>query len=409
LRVLLNGAETGAGFLIAPMNGQTFQGFLTVTPEPGETGELRLSTAADSAVDVNFDTTGVNLAAGPVAIAVSISSSGALRNDTVIELLRGAAATRFQLSAIKKPTLRFAGRFQCRLATDSDRFDSPFGEGNSSFGSYAVSGPDIANPDEPPFDRIIRLADPVGLRPFAEFSPTLVTAIEANLGGPESFGVGDAVLGMPVGIGAQARFESQDGAFALAGFEPISGFELRIGDRFVGGSAPPLPRNGTDPAPSTAPYANGLFPLDAAGPGRPGDFGYPEATWRVHAQAVTQAKIQALTAQVAATPAEQRIRSRRLQEHQNNLRGIIGAMTAIESYSGIIDVGVSVTPEDSPMLAYLQACGSYAFRGDFFNFDTDTHCGTVSGLIAERGLGNRNLVEEMVGRRLQVPRELQSN
>src|SRR4029453_458188 len=45
--------------------------------------------------------------------------------------------------------------------------DHPRGE-NSSFGVYAVEGPDPGNPDEPPLDRIVRFHDAVALRPFCD-------------------------------------------------------------------------------------------------------------------------------------------------------------------------------------------------------------------------------------------------
>jgi hypothetical protein len=50
--------------------------------------------------------------------------------------------------------LRFEGWFQCRFATDPDPSDDPRG----------VSGPTFTVPGEPPFDRVIRLQDPVAPR-----------------------------------------------------------------------------------------------------------------------------------------------------------------------------------------------------------------------------------------------------
>ncbi|BAK36679.1 hypothetical protein MLP_36650 [Microlunatus phosphovorus NM-1] len=48
-------------------------------------------------------------------------------------------------------TLHFEGWFQCRMATDPDPTDEPHG----------VSGPTFTVAGEPPFDRLIRLQDPV--------------------------------------------------------------------------------------------------------------------------------------------------------------------------------------------------------------------------------------------------------
>jgi hypothetical protein len=50
--------------------------------------------------------------------------------------------------------INFEGWFQCRFATDPDPSDDPRG----------VSGPTFTVPGEPPFDRIIRLQDPVSPR-----------------------------------------------------------------------------------------------------------------------------------------------------------------------------------------------------------------------------------------------------
>jgi hypothetical protein len=50
--------------------------------------------------------------------------------------------------------LHFEGWFQCRMATDPDPTDEPYG----------VSGPTFTVAGEPPFDRVIRLQDPVAPR-----------------------------------------------------------------------------------------------------------------------------------------------------------------------------------------------------------------------------------------------------
>lgn len=142
-----------------------------------------------------------------------------------------------------------------------------------------------------------------------------------------------------------------------------------------------VPRNESDPPGSTAPYADGLFKLDEVGPWKPGDFGYPEATWAAHATAVTTAKKTALLAQENGTAAQNRIRDRRIQEHNNNISGIRFAMRLIERYSGLIDQAVTITPGDSAMLLYLATFTKIAFRGEFFNFDTDAQSGTVTGTL----------------------------
>jgi hypothetical protein len=330
---------------------------------------------------VFFDTPMVHVTGAPATVSIHATTASSAINDTVIEAVAGGIVrAQFTLTAIQKPVLRYSGRFQCRLATDPDVFNDPWGH-QSSFGMYAVQGPDPTNPDEPPLDRIIRFQDPVDLRPFSQPIGVSVKAIEAQVGPVAgTFSVGDQVIGASVQLGPDCKFESQDGAFAQPGFEPISSFQFQVGTVFSGRSAAAVPRNQSDPPGSTAPYADGLFKLDEVGPWKPSDFGYPEPTWAQHATSVTTAKKAALLAQVPATPADTRIRDRRLQEHNNNLSGIQFALRLIERYSGVIDQNLSVTAT-SAMLAYLATAQKYSFRGEFFDFDTDTQSGTVTGTL----------------------------
>jgi hypothetical protein len=384
LELLLNGAVSGQGFLVAPAGGQVFSGTLSLRVAAGADIDVLLRTAATSATAVFFDQPAVHVTTVPTSVKIHSIAGSVAVNDTVIEAVAGGnVLAQFQFTVVQNPVLRYSGRFQCRLATDPDPFNSPWGL-NSSFGMYAVEGPDPTNPDEPPLDRIIRFQDPVALRPFCEPVGVTATAIEAQVGtGTTSlFKVGDSVLGLPVRLGPNSKFESQDGAFAQAGFEPISEFELRVGMAFFGRSAPAVPRNASDPPGSTAPYADGLFKLDEVGPWKPGDFGYPEPNWTKHSVAVTTAKKAALLAQAPSTPAATRIRDRRLQEHNTNLGGIQAAMRLIERYSGLIDRDLNITPGDSVMLAYLASFAKFSFLGEFFNFDTDVQSGLITGTLA---------------------------
>ena len=291
-------ARRGAGFLIAPSGGQVFSGKLSLRVTSGADVDVNLRSGAASATTVFFDTPAVHVTAAPTTVNVHAATASSALNDAVIEAVSGATVlASFSLTVVQKPTLRFSGRFQCRLATDPDPFNSPFGM-NSSFGMYAVQGPDPANPDEPPLDRIVRLQDPVALRLFCEPVGASVTAIESQIGASAAaFKVGDPVLGQLGALVPTASSKSQDGAFAQPGFEPISGFEFHVGTL---SRARPWPQSletkVTRPG-RTAPYADGLFKLDEVGPWKPSDFGYPEPTWAKHATAVTTAKKAALLAQ----------------------------------------------------------------------------------------------------------------
>ncbi len=360
-----------------------YSGTLTLRVTAGPDVNIVLRTAATSATPVFFDNASIHVTAAPTTVKLHATTGSAALNDTIIEAVSGTTVlSQLTLTVVQKPVLRYSGRFQCRLATDPDPFNHPWGV-NSSFGMYAVQGPDPAHTDEPPLDRIVRFQDPVALRPFSDPIGVSVTAIETQVGtGTTTFKGGDSVIGLPVRLGPNCKFDSQDGAFAQAGFEAISDFEYQIGTVFLGRSAPAVVRAAGDPPPSTAPYADGVFKLDEVGPWKPSDFGYPEPNWTQHATAVVNAKKAALLAQAPTTPAETRIRDRRVQEHNNNLSGIRFALRLVERYSGLIDRDISVVPSDSAMLAYLGSLAKYAFWGEFFNFDTDTHCGTATGTIA---------------------------
>jgi hypothetical protein len=80
--------------------------------------------------------------------------------------------------------LHFEGWFQCRFATDPDPSDDPRG----------VSGPTFTVPGEPPFDRVIRLQDPV--------APRYPHTVGVNVGSVEIDGV--AVADHPL-AGAAVR------------------------------------------------------------------------------------------------------------------------------------------------------------------------------------------------------------
>ena len=383
VELLLSGVGSGQGFLIAPSGAQVFAGSLSLRVTAGADVDVVLRTAAGSATSVFFDTPAVHVTTAPTTVRLHATTASAAVNDTILEAVAGSTVVaQLTLTVVQNPVVRYTGRFQCRLATDPDPFNDPWGV-NSSFGMYAVQGPDPAHPDEPPLDRIVRFQDAVALRPFSAAVGVVVKAIEAQVGAnPVSFGVGDSVLGQPVRLGPNCKFESQDGAFAQPGLEPISDFEFRIGTGFVGRSAAAVPRTDSDPPGSTAPYGDGVFRLDEIGPWKPSDFGYPELTWTQHAIAVTTAKKAALLAQAPATPPEMRIRDRRLLEHNSNLNGIKAALRLVERYNGLIDRNITVTPGDSVVLAYLASATKYAFRGEFFDFDTDTQCGTVTGTVA---------------------------
>ena len=225
LEVTLGGAVSGSAFLIAANGGSSFATTLSLRTTDGSIGDVLIRAKASSAASLQFGATSVHVSGDPVEVEVSAATTSGAGNDTTIEVVQGAAVlASVDLTAISAPALRFRGRFQCRLATDPDAFDDPWGH-NSSFGVYAVQGPDPAHPDEPPLDRIIRFSDPVAPRPFCAPIGVAVTGVEAQVGGSSTlFDAGDAAIGQPVRLGPGCVFDGRNRAFAPDGFEPIADF-----------------------------------------------------------------------------------------------------------------------------------------------------------------------------------------
>ncbi len=110
--------------------------------------------------------------------------------------------------------LRFSGYFQCRLPTDPDPSDEPRG----------VSGTIWAVAGEPDLDRVIRFQRPVA--PRSETPPIGVRVREiVDRGVPAA---AHPLLGAPVDLVGEPRFEGRNGIVAQSGSEPIAPFRIRI-------------------------------------------------------------------------------------------------------------------------------------------------------------------------------------
>lgn len=105
----------------------------------------------------------------------------------------------------------FEGFFQCRLATDSDRYDEKRGRDGWTFAFGA----------EPDLDRIIRFHNPVALRSHSPVVGVFVTRVN---GSP----VDHPLIGAKVYLSEQAVFEGRNNVVASAGFEPIHPMKLGI-------------------------------------------------------------------------------------------------------------------------------------------------------------------------------------
>lgn len=381
LELLLNGARSGEAFVIVAGGRKRNPATLSLRTLDGSEGDVRVRASQASAAAVTVSSDAAHVSGQPVLVEVQATSASNAQNDTTLEVVRGKdVLARLDLTAIATPVVRFAGRFECRLPTDPDPFDHPWGV-NSSFGVYAVEGPDPANPDEPPLDRIIRFHDAVALRPFCGPIGVAVTSIEADVGGASlRFATGDALISLPVRLGPSCKFDGRNRTFAPDGFEPIADFRLEIGSVFSGASAPAVPRETpNDPPGSTAPYADGIY---IASPWTPADFGYGEATWAEHAWAVVAQKLARLVAQQPAPGRDTRIRDRRIREHGVNRLPAIGTpLQLMERYTGLIDREVTIAPKPVGVLAYLATLPAVQFYAEFFDFDTDCQTGTVTGTL----------------------------
>ncbi|HEX5618625.1 MAG TPA: hypothetical protein VFX51_09405 [Solirubrobacteraceae bacterium] len=112
--------------------------------------------------------------------------------------------------------LHFQGWWQCRFATDPDPTDDPRG----------VSGPTFTVPGEPPFDRIIRLQDPVAPRyPHEDDIGVTVDRVEVD-----GVGVADhPLVGAAVSLEGDPEFLQRNLIYAQAAFQVIvDPFDLRI-------------------------------------------------------------------------------------------------------------------------------------------------------------------------------------
>jgi hypothetical protein len=355
----LGGAPSGSAFLIVSDGATPIPARLSLRTTDGSQGDVAIRVAPGGAASLQVSPSSVHISGAPTEVGVVATTPSAGPNDTTIEVVQGPTVlASVALTAISRPAVRFRGSFQCRLATDPDPFDHPRGQ-DSSFGVYAVEGPDPDNPDEPPLDRIVRFHDAVALRPFCDAIGVAVTAVEAQVGGNlVQFSAGDALIGQPVRLGPECKFDGRNRTFAPDGFEPISDFRLEIGAVFSGASAPAAPRRSpNDPPSSTAPYANGIVLLDADPTGgSPADFGISAATWAENAWSLLAFKLAQLVAQQPADERAARIRDRRVREHVDTrpghgLSAVATPLRLMERYTGLIDREVRTPADPQGVLA----------------------------------------------------------
>jgi hypothetical protein len=141
LRLDLNGAPSGSGFVIVSSPPQPLPGTLTLRTMDGSEGDMTLRPAAGSAGALTIKPDAVHVSGAPTTVQVLAGAASAAQNDAVIEVVEGdAVVARLELTALAEPRVRFRGRFQCRLATNGDPYNEPWGTAASGFRMYAVHG-----------------------------------------------------------------------------------------------------------------------------------------------------------------------------------------------------------------------------------------------------------------------------
>ena len=121
--------------------------------------------------------------------------------------------------------LSYEGWYQCRLATDPDPTDEPWG----------ITGGTFAGPGEPPLDRIIRLNDPVALRfpmKAADFGVTVrqvVLRTQPDSGPPQETPLPDhPLMGARLSLLDDAMYHQRNNIIVEGLNSPIDPFHLQI-------------------------------------------------------------------------------------------------------------------------------------------------------------------------------------
>jgi hypothetical protein len=114
--------------------------------------------------------------------------------------------------------VKFAGWFQIRLATDPDPHDEPHG----------ISGYTWSLPGEPDFDRLVRF-QPEGTFTRVGCAPEIAVGVTVRRVVADGREAGDhPLLGAPVTLADEPKFEGRNGVVAGNGLEPIVPFHIRL-------------------------------------------------------------------------------------------------------------------------------------------------------------------------------------
>jgi hypothetical protein len=213
---------------------------LTLTVElkgnPGDKADITLKSAGTGAVDFEKNPLKDVTVGTPQKILVFGKTASDKRDDTKIEARMDPAALNADastsLTVVEGVRLYFAGNFECRLATDSNKYDDKRGSPQTvdPAGKVIPGGWTFALIDEPDFDRIIRFSGPKVTRSqVPAFVPVKIKKVVAVKPKDVDFTTGDSVIGQDVNLGGNNYFYGQDGADYNPGQEPIANFKILVG------------------------------------------------------------------------------------------------------------------------------------------------------------------------------------
>jgi hypothetical protein len=395
IKININGSTGPEGFLVAPSGTHEFPVSVGLKTDDGSTVQATLSVTAASGVIVQLSKTNVSI--GPTQKSVKMTAKTASKKAGDIKLqvkVAGKVKASFTLTSIPNPRIHFAGRFQARFATDGDFFNEP--RGTDQGWTWALEGePDFVPPtNNVPVQpgmavgRVVRFQNAVSPRPHVAPIGVKVTAVEGEVGGKTvSFTKGDPVIGQQVSLGPNTYLAANEPIDSSGpqpfetynpGFEPMENFEIHVGTSFSGKPA----------ALTDRPKANGFFPLTQAELTKYGIISLNTFS--------NQRKAALLNDYHQLTPAQRTgtVAGRNLATRISHLGGSApdsipasqGTLplgwSGKETYNGIINSAIQITPGKSALLAYFKLFQSFRYSGTLLNFHSDELCGQVDGTLA---------------------------
>lgn len=392
--ITVNGNGGREGFLVAPSGTHEFPVPVGLKTDNGTTVQATLALTTGPGVNVQLSQTSVTIGPTLKSVKIVAKSPSKKQGDIRLDVKVGSTVrASYLLTSLPNPRLRFEGRFQARFATDGDFFNEP--RGTSAGWTWALEGePDFvppANniPTQPGMavGRVVRFQNAVAPRPHVDPIGVKVTAVEANLGlKVVSFTSGDPVIGQQVSLGPDSYLAAnepippgpQPFETYQAGFEPIENFELHIGSVF---SAKPA-------ALTDRPKAGGFFPLTPAEITKYGIVSLN--TFNSQRKAALLSDYHALSpADRTGTPAGRNLAKRISHlggSAPDNIPPTQGTLplgwTGKETYTGILNNSIQITPGKSAVLAYFKVFTQFRYTGTLFNFHSDEQCGRVDASLA---------------------------